>query len=101
MFQNMKWNARARVRRTRSLFLLTDKTIISSKTPPLVNYNLVSTSDSLLAIREWTYVANDKSTFMSPATTRLNAAWFKPLTIENHWTDREKIAINKKIPIFR
>ena len=30
---------------------------------------------------------------MSPATTRLNAAWFKPLTIENSWTDREKITI--------
>ena len=77
------------------------ETIISSKTPPLVNYNLVATSDSLLAICEWTYVVNEKSTFMSPATTRLNAACSKPLTIENSWTDREKIAINKKIPIFR
>ena len=44
-------------------------------------------------MREWTYVANDKSTFMSPATTRLNVAWFKPLTIENRWADPEKIAI--------
>ena len=90
MYQNMK---RTCTCKAYQVPVFAHETIISSKTPPLVNYNLVSTSDSLLAIREWKYVANDKSTFMSPATTRLNAAWFKPITIENRWTDRENITI--------
>ena len=90
MYQNMK---RTCTCKAYQVPVFAHETIISSKTPPLVNYNLVSTCDSLLAIREWKYVANDKSTFMSPATTRLNAAWFKPITIENRWTDRENITI--------
>ena len=90
MYQNMK---RTCTCKAYQVPVFAHDTIISSKTPSLVNYNLVSTSDSLLTIRESTYVANEKSTFMSPATTRLNTAWFKPITIENRWTDRENITI--------
>ena len=67
------WSALARVRRTQ-VTVFPHETIISRKTLPLVNYNLVATSDSLLVTRDTRMndVANDKSTFMSPATTRLN-----------------------------
>ena len=94
MYQNME---RACTCKAYQVTVFAHETIISSKTPPLVNYNLVVTSDSLLVTRDtrMNIRSNDKSTFMSPATTRLSAAWFKPLTIENRWTRRSRKDYNE------
>ena len=49
MYQNMKPTCTCK---TYQVPVFAHETIISSKTPPLVNYNLVTTSDSLFVTRD-------------------------------------------------